>query len=152
MFDVTHFLGLLLTTSRRTPADISFVRSRMFYGRPSRDPDTYRIVVGLPYNRTSPLVWPEQFDLTHNTDALNCLNPAYFKKPRLDPATYKDPDPAEQARKARHLSKYIFPLQHGLSNVFSYATSRNETYRQPNFTDREHAIKVCKEILELHSS
>lgn len=98
-----------------------------------------------------PFVWPEPFNLTHHIDALNHLNPAYFKKPRLDPATYKDPDPAEQARKARHLSKYIFPLQHGLANVFSHVASRNETYRQPNFIDREHEIKVCKDILELPS-
>lgn len=115
---------------RRTPADISFTRSRLFYARPSRDPDAYRIVVGLPYDHI-----------------LNRINPAYFKRSPRDPATYKDPDPEEQARNVRHLSKYIFPLQYGLPNVFGHVANRNETYRQPNFSDREYDIKLlgrCK--------
>ena len=93
-----------------------------------------------------PLNCYDQFNLAHNPDVLNRLNPAYFKKPRLDPATYSDPDPTEQLRKARHLCHYIFPLQCGLPNVFSFMGNKNETYRQPNFTDRENEIKVCFEF------
>jgi hypothetical protein len=44
-------LPLLLTTKRRTAADISFVRMRIFYAMPSRDPDAFRIIVGFPYHR-----------------------------------------------------------------------------------------------------
>lgn len=115
---------------RRTPADISFVRTRIFYARPSRDPDAYRIVVGLPYDHI-----------------LNRINPAYFKRSPRDPATYKDPDPEEQARNVRHLSKYVFPLQYGLPNVFGHVANRSETYRQPLFADREYDIRLlgrCK--------
>jgi hypothetical protein len=36
---------------RCTPADISFVRSRLFYARPVRKPHTNHIVVGLPLKR-----------------------------------------------------------------------------------------------------
>ncbi|KAG1737329.1 hypothetical protein EDB19DRAFT_1637045, partial [Suillus lakei] len=53
-----------------------------------------------------------------------------------------DPDPRQQAQKARHLSKYIFPLQYGLSNVFSQKSAAKETYKQPNFADREREIEV----------
>ncbi|KAG2047676.1 hypothetical protein BDR06DRAFT_896980, partial [Suillus hirtellus] len=53
-----------------------------------------------------------------------------------------DPDPRLQAQKARHLSKYIFPLQYGLSNVFSQPSAAKETYKQPNFADREREIQV----------
>ncbi|KAG2356178.1 hypothetical protein BDR07DRAFT_1301185, partial [Suillus spraguei] len=54
-----------------------------------------------------------------------------------------DPDPREQAKKTRHLSKYIFPLQYGLSNVFSQPSAAKETYKQPNFADREREIQTC---------
>jgi len=36
---------------RRTAADISFVRARVFYARPNRDPESRRIIVGLPHSR-----------------------------------------------------------------------------------------------------
>ncbi|KAI6025951.1 hypothetical protein F5J12DRAFT_716154, partial [Pisolithus orientalis] len=58
-----------------------------------------------------------------------------------------DPDPEEQARNVRHLSKYVFPLQYGLPNVFGHVANRSETYRQPLFADREYDIRLlgrCK--------
>jgi hypothetical protein len=60
----------------------------------------------------------------------------------IDPGTYRDPDPRDEARNARHLSKYIFPLQYRLSNVFTSQSPAKEHYKQPNFTDREREIQV----------
>ncbi|KAG2738144.1 hypothetical protein P692DRAFT_20759500 [Suillus brevipes Sb2] len=65
----------------------------------------------------------------------------------LDPATYCDPDPRDEACKARHLSKYIFPLQYKLSNVFASESPATANYKQPDFTDRERDIQLlgtCK--------
>ncbi|KAG1877989.1 hypothetical protein DFJ58DRAFT_648689 [Suillus subalutaceus] len=59
----------------------------------------------------------------------------------VDSDTYRDPDPRDQARKARHLSKYIFPLQYGLSNVFTSQLQAKEHYKQPDFADRENEIQ-----------
>ncbi|KAG0702505.1 hypothetical protein DFH29DRAFT_774015, partial [Suillus ampliporus] len=53
-----------------------------------------------------------------------------------------DPDPRQEAQNARLLSKYIFPLQYGLSNVFSQPSAAKEIYKQPNFADRELEIGV----------
>lgn len=131
---------------RRTTADISFVRTRIFYARPSRDPDGFRIVVGLPYHRKRfcfrGLVYPQLF-----VDALNRLRPSYFKKPRADLATYKDPDPSGLAKDTRHLSKYIFPSQYGLSSIFILMTNRKERYPQTDYSDREREIKVCVSLM-----
>ena len=77
--------------------------------------------------------------LQYLVDVLNRLRPSYFKKPRVDFATYKDPDPRALANDARHLSKYIFPSQYGLSSAFMH---RKQTYQQPDFSDREQEIKV----------
>ncbi|KAG1798207.1 uncharacterized protein HD556DRAFT_1232582, partial [Suillus plorans] len=80
-------------------------------------------------------------------DVLNRLNPSYFRQAQPQAGAYQDPDPRLQAQKARHLSKYIFPLQYGLSNVFSQPSAAKETYKQPNFADREREIELfgtCK--------
>ena len=53
------------------------------------------------------------------TDVLHQLNPSYFRKPKVDPEYWVDPDPKEQLNNARHLAKYVFPRQHGLSNPFN---------------------------------
>lgn len=120
---------------------MNFVRTRIFYARPSRDPDAFRIIVGLPHHREHfvfALDRPPQYLL----DVLNRLCPSYFKKPRVYPATYKDPDPRALAKDARHLSKYIFPSQYGLSSVFMFVVNRKQVYQQPDYSDREHEIKV----------
>ncbi|KAG2124005.1 hypothetical protein DEU56DRAFT_744922, partial [Suillus clintonianus] len=80
-------------------------------------------------------------------DVLNRLNPSYYRKTQIQAGAYQDPDPRQQAQKARHLSKYIFPLQYGLSNVFSQQSAAKESYKQPNFADREREIELfgtCK--------
>ena len=41
------------TVIRRTAADVSFVRARVFYARPNRNPESRCIIVGLPYTRKS---------------------------------------------------------------------------------------------------
>jgi hypothetical protein len=64
----------------------------------------------------------------------------------LDPATYCDPDPRDEACKARHLSKYIFPLQYKLSNVFASESPATANYKQPDFTDRERDIQVRQDF------
>ncbi|KAF8440398.1 hypothetical protein L210DRAFT_3400793, partial [Boletus edulis BED1] len=53
-----------------------------------------------------------------------------------------DPDPLDLAKDARHLSKYIFPSQYGLSSVFMFATSQKQTYQQPDYSDRDQEMKV----------
>ncbi|KAH7884432.1 hypothetical protein F5I97DRAFT_1811644 [Phlebopus sp. FC_14] len=80
--------------------------------------------------------------LTCLADVLNTLNPSYYRKPRADPTVYSDPDAREQAKHVRHLSKYVFPLQYGLSNVFSYVSGTRDVQRQPDYIDREHEIKA----------
>jgi hypothetical protein len=54
-----------------------------------------------------------------------------------------DPDPRKQAEHARHLAKYVFPRQHGLSNPFvAEVEAKRETVNIPGYADREAAIKV----------
>ncbi|KAG1808930.1 uncharacterized protein BJ212DRAFT_1229448, partial [Suillus subaureus] len=74
-------------------------------------------------------------------DVLNRLKPSYIKH-TVNPETFRDPDPRDEARNARHLSKYIFPLQYGLCSVFTSQVPSKEHYEQPDFTDREREIKV----------
>ncbi|KAG2063581.1 hypothetical protein BDR04DRAFT_1037580 [Suillus decipiens] len=59
----------------------------------------------------------------------------------VDLDTYRDPDPQDQAKNVRHLSKYIFPLQYGLRNVFTSESQAKGRYKQPDFTDRESETK-----------
>jgi hypothetical protein len=72
---------------------------------------------------------------------LNRLDPAYKQKPKINPHEFVDPDPKELSRNARHLSKYIFPRQYGLSSSF-VATHRKEIFTLPDYSDRELEIKV----------
>ncbi|EIW83940.1 hypothetical protein CONPUDRAFT_51134, partial [Coniophora puteana RWD-64-598 SS2] len=53
-----------------------------------------------------------------------------------------DPDPREQARQARHLSKYIFPLQYDLKNIFTNVPNPKDVHNLHNFFDRELEIKA----------
>lgn len=49
------------------------------------------------------------------------------------------------ALEARHLSKYIFPKQYGLDNVFNVHPERlrEEQFTRFRFVNRENEIKVC---------
>lgn len=73
---------------------------------------------------------------------LNFFHPAYQRNLKINPNEFVDPDPKEQARKARHLSKYIFPRQYGLSSPFVMTHRKREVFNLPDYTDRELEIKV----------
>ncbi|KAF7974772.1 hypothetical protein HWV62_11243 [Athelia sp. TMB] len=114
------------------PVDIRVIRTRMFYSRPECAPNLNYVVVGLP---------PRHI--------LNRLYPSYLRKPKLNPSQYVDPDPKVQAEQARHLAKYVFPRQYGLSSVFkaSAPQSKFSAVSIPDFSDREKEIKAlgsCK--------
>ncbi|KAF9468017.1 hypothetical protein BDZ94DRAFT_1154632, partial [Collybia nuda] len=58
-----------------------------------------------------------------------------------------DPDPRDQAKMARHLSKYIFPRQYGLSSPFQFTSQTRGAFKLPNYQDRESEISLkgpCK--------
>jgi hypothetical protein len=99
------------------------------------------MVVGLPYDRTC-FHCVRDIEPKFVTDILNRLRPSYHKKPPVDPTTYKDPDPRALATDARHLSKYIFPSEYGLSSVFLLAANWKGAFQQPTYCNREQEIKV----------
>ncbi|KAJ7928905.1 hypothetical protein B0H13DRAFT_1596970, partial [Mycena leptocephala] len=77
-------------------------------------------------------------------DILNRLNRPQ-PKPRVAPELYVDPDPRQQMDDARHLAKYVFARQYGLTSPFKFQTAKYESFKIPNFGDREHEIKgTCK--------
>ncbi|PBL03542.1 hypothetical protein ARMGADRAFT_911497, partial [Armillaria gallica] len=59
-----------------------------------------------------------------------------------------DYDPRQQQEKARHLSKYIFPRQYGLSSAFTFKTSKWGPATTPTFTDRGAEIRTPKRLKE----
>ncbi|KAF4571549.1 hypothetical protein EYR36_008889 [Pleurotus pulmonarius] len=114
--------GPKVLVEEASPADISFFRTRIYYGRPLYAPQTRMLVVGLPPKRKSP------------------ASSGY--SPKASPETWLDPDPRAQAKDARHLSKYIFPRQYGLSSSFMMKRLQYERYTIPDYTDREQEIQV----------
>lgn len=79
-------------------------------------------------------------------DILNRIEPSYQCKPKARPGEWVDPDPRQQAGHARHLAKYVFPRQYGLSNPFLVPTlAIFQANRLPDYSDREEEIKVCRE-------
>ena len=70
------------------------------------------------------------------------LNPSYQRKPKVKPGTYVEPDPRKQAQDTRHLAKYVFPRQHGLSSPFRTMLSKRDALKFPDYSDREAEIKV----------
>jgi hypothetical protein len=61
---------------------------------------------------------------------------------------HRDPDPNELMKDARHLAKYIFPLQFGLANVFATSAKNignavtTSVRKYPDWEDREKEVKV----------
>lgn len=54
------------------------------------------------------------------------------------------PGDRNEALEARHLSKYVFPLQYGMTSAFSYSERLPEQLMQrSSFIDREFEIEVC---------
>ena len=43
---------------------------------------------------------------------------------------------------ARHMSKYVFPLQYNLKSVFGTENVKNEQFERWKFVDREQEISV----------
>ena len=75
-------------------------------------------------------------------DILNLLNRSYHRRPKLCPEDYVEPDARAQAEQARHLAKYVFARQYGLSNVFDLSARSKGSMKVPDFVDREHEIQV----------
>ncbi|KAF8071885.1 hypothetical protein FPV67DRAFT_904108 [Lyophyllum atratum] len=66
---------------------------------------------------------------------------------KIEPGKYVDPDHREQQKHARHLSKYVFPRQYGLTSPFTEANSKRHVFGFPDYMDREVEIKAngsCK--------
>ena len=82
------------------------------------------------------------FGVDFSLDLLNRIDPAYHQKPKIKPHEFVDPDPREQTKNARHLSKYVFPRQYGLSNPFVATSRKKETFNLLDYSDREVEIKV----------
>ena len=70
------------------------------------------------------------------TDILNALNPSFRLSAR---ALWQAHDRHKKMEDARHLSKYVFPREHGLTTVFSSAV---KAHKYSDFADREDEIKV----------
>lgn len=112
---------------------------------------------GLPSCLTQTLSWLDFplsvrwtlsfLDVSHNalTDILNRLNPSFKVKQKPSPHELSELDPRQLAEKARHLSKYIFPRQYSLTNVFAMDSdtfaSANNT---PDIIDREDEIEASR--------
>ncbi|KII85187.1 hypothetical protein PLICRDRAFT_116545 [Plicaturopsis crispa FD-325 SS-3] len=79
-------------------------------------------------------------------DILSRLRPSY-EKPRRQ-QKYVDPDPRKEAENARHLAKYVFPRQYGLSSPFCPTIqSKRDAFKIREYSDRENEIKTkgsCK--------
>lgn len=99
-----------------TPADIPFARNRIFYSRAQLlSPNKVRL--GLP-----------------SSHALNKVEP--------DRTAQDTPDSVQKKLEAaaRHLSKYIFPRQYDLKNVFTSPKDKKSLNPFPQFDDREDEI------------
>ncbi|KAL4243808.1 Telomerase reverse transcriptase [Abortiporus biennis] len=116
---------------KRTPADISLARVRMFYFRPYYYPHSKIILIGLP---------PKHI--------LNRLNSPARPVTNNQQQHWEDPDPRKQLEDARHLSKYVFARQYCLSSPFVVnSADKYQAYKIPDYFDREQEIQMkgsCK--------
>ena len=151
-------LNHFCSSSRRTaPADIYLARMRLFYSRPANVPHQNHMAVGLPPKRVYPCtVFVFVFVFVSLTgipiDILNRLNPSYHRRPKLRPEDFVDPDARVQAEQARHLAKYVFARQFGLSNVFDLSARSKGPMKAPDFFDRESEIMVLSSFDPIHWS
>ncbi|KAK0500404.1 hypothetical protein EDD18DRAFT_827251 [Armillaria luteobubalina] len=120
-------LSATLKTVVISPADVTICRSRLFFARPATIPHTNQILCGFQPNHI-----------------LNRLMPSYPVGEQLNGDEVPDYDPRQQQEKARHLSKYIFPRQYGLSSAFTFKTSKWGRPVTPTFTDRGAEIRPSK--------
>ncbi|PSR75587.1 hypothetical protein PHLCEN_2v9067, partial [Hermanssonia centrifuga] len=104
----------------RNSSEIPIPRARLFYSNPHRRRTGGTVVCGLP---------PEH--------VLNRLRKFHQLAAGGEHA---GPDLRKQMENARHLSKYVFPLQYGLPCAL---TAETQTFSSslPNYMDREEQIK-----------
>ena len=115
----------------------------MLYARPNYIPKSNTLVIGLPLQRefisirhqSSPMI-----DLRYEQDALNIGNRdgSMFHEPLGKPLVW---DVKDSTLKARHILRYIFPRQYGLSNPFKF-NCPGSAHEYRDFMDREDEIKV----------
>ncbi|KAK2460975.1 hypothetical protein APHAL10511_007445 [Amanita phalloides] len=108
----------------RNAAEITFLRLKMFYSKPTYVAEPWRLAVGLP---------PKHF--------LNQIRPSFKRHPPVDPHSCMEPDPRMQAAHARLAAKYVFPRQFGLSNPFDTPMHRHQFGAYRDNIDREAEIK-----------
>lgn len=138
--------------SRRTPADISFSRVRIFYARPVMTKDTTTghkyIAIGLPPNREAMFFTYIFFCLIRITyaDVLHRLAPVKLL------ANGDVPSRGNIAgRDARHVLKHIFPRQFGLRHPFdSTHDFSGNGFKFEDYTVREQEIQVGTFYLHWH--
>jgi hypothetical protein len=80
-------------------------------------------------------------------DIFHRLRPTYHRHRKLKAgqAEYcEEPDPKKQMTDARHLAKYVFPREFGLSHVFdpSEGAASGSVWKYRDWTDREKEICV----------
>ena len=80
--------------------------------------------------------------LSDGVDVLNRIQPPYLKSGKAKSNTVDASDARQKADQARHLSKYIFARQYGLSNPFHSRTSKSSAFSFGDYMDREPEIKV----------
>ncbi|KAH8117877.1 hypothetical protein DFH11DRAFT_1504114, partial [Phellopilus nigrolimitatus] len=116
---------------------IHLTRVSLFYARPCRHAKSAVILLGLPidhvFHRMKTITWRESKGLRDNGDGKNGLRPG----------------DRDGALEARHLSKYLFPLQYKLDNVFFVPpeSMREEQFERGRFANREEEIHLkgsCK--------
>lgn len=121
-----------------TPQDIQLLRSRLFFSRPDYVPGTNLILAGLPTKHILNKMYPS-FPMNQEGLSTENVEQPFGKGGREQPDQDRDME-----KNTRHLSKYIFPGQYGLSSTFQYASNRRV---YPNYLDREDDIKAngaCK--------
>ncbi|KAF5359331.1 hypothetical protein D9756_003256 [Leucocoprinus leucothites] len=113
----------------KTPSLISIIRARMLYARPNYVPKSNKIVIGLPLRHA--------FNIGNRDGSM-------YHCPLGKPLVW---DGKDQALKARHMMRYIFPRQHGLGNPFQLHHS-GEVYEYRDYTDREDEIKRALKLTQ----
>ncbi|CCM03069.1 uncharacterized protein FIBRA_05189 [Fibroporia radiculosa] len=90
------------------------------------------------------VLWSKRQPTMTPTDILNRLNSAYKRKSKAKACSepWVDPDPREQAKNARHLSKFVFPRQYGLANPFFVAEhAALQALKQLDYSNQEDEIE-----------
>jgi hypothetical protein len=101
-------------------------------------------MAGLSPKRAQDYPFPRLLDNVL-LDILNRLNPCFKFKQKPTPRAVHGLDPRQLAEKARHLSKYIFPRQYHLTNVFTLDTDKFAPANNiPDIVDREDEIKASR--------